>query len=162
MSKESGTEATNGLTAPLLHTFETDHLLSKWGFADGELLGDLLRVRGYDQLDEESEAWRHFSLRVLCEVVEMYVCTKIENAIKPYRMLTSHNPIRVYEVDGRHITEWTTPPILRPLCVAVPEDVILGTAARLYAARLSDKGEVVSYMVRSEQGAAVARRHGWE
>ena len=142
--------------------FETDHLLSKWGFADGTLLDELLRKNGYDHLDEESDEWTEFSRRVLCEVVELLVCTQIHSAIKPYRMLTSHNPIRVYEVDGRHITDWPEPPTLQPLTVAVPKEVILATAVHLYATRFTDTGEIVSYMVRSEWATAVAQQLGWD
>lgn len=142
--------------------FETDHLLSKWGFADGELLADFLRKNGYNQLDEASEEWYQFARRVLCEVVECFVCPQIRNAIKPYRVLTSHNPIRVYEVDGRHITDYATPPTLQPLTVSVPKKVILETAVHLYAARFTPTGEIVSYMVRSEWGTAVALQHGWD
>ena len=142
--------------------FETDHLLSKWGFADGTSLDELLRDNGYAHLDEASEEWYEFSRRVLCEVVEMFVCTQIRNASKPYRMLTSHNPIRIYEVDGRHITDWPEPPTLQPLTVAVPKDLILETAVHLYATRFTDTGELVSHMVRSEWGTAVAQQHGWD
>ena len=142
--------------------FETDHLLSKWGFADGTLLDELLRENGYTHLDEASEEWYEFSRRALCEVVELFVCTQIRNAIKPYRMLTSHNPIRVYEVDGRHVSDWPEPPTLQPFTVAVPKDVILETAVHLYATRFTDTGKLVSYMERSEWGTAVAQQHGWE
>ncbi len=141
--------------------FETDHLLSKWGFADGELLDNLLRENGYAHLDIASDEWTEFSRRVLCEVVELFVCTQIHSAIKPYRMLTSHNPIRVYEVDGRHVTDWPEPPTLQPLTVAVPKTVILETAVHLYATRFTDAGEIVSYMVRSEWATAVAAQQGW-
>ncbi|WP_420631950.1 hypothetical protein [Candidatus Leptofilum sp.] len=142
--------------------FETDHLLSKWGFADGTLLDDLLRQNGYDHVAESSEEWYEFSRRVLCEVVEIFVCTKIHNAIKPYRMATSHNPIRIYEVDGRHVSEWEELPTLQPLTIFVPKDVILETAVHLYATRFTDTDEIVSYMVRSEWATAVANQHGWD
>jgi len=99
---------------------------------------------------------------VLCEVVEGFVCPEINNAIKPYRMLTSHNPIRVYEVDGRHLTDWAEPPTLQPFTVSVPKGTILETAVHLYAARFTSTGEIVSYMVRSEWGTAVAQQHGWD
>ncbi|WP_420643053.1 hypothetical protein [Candidatus Leptofilum sp.] len=142
--------------------FESDHLLSKWGFADGTLLDNLLRQNGYGHMAESNDEWYEFSRRVLCEVVEMFVCTKIHNGIKPYRMATSHNPIRVYEVDGRHVTDYADPPILQPLTVSVPKEVILETAVHLYAARFTPSGEIVSHMVRSEWATAVATQHGWD
>ena len=46
-----------------LFTFETDHLLSKWGFADGALLDDFLRENGYGHLDETSDEWYEFARR---------------------------------------------------------------------------------------------------
>ena len=143
-------------------SFETDHLLSKYGFADGELLADFLRENGYDHLDEESDEWNTFSRRVLCEVVECFVCPHIENRIKPYRMLTSHNPIRIYEVDGRHLSDWNAAPQLQPFTISVAKEAILATAASLYATRCNDSGEITSYMVRSEQATAVAQQHGWD
>lgn len=142
--------------------FDTDHLLSKWGFADGELLENFLHQHGYDQLGEESDEFYAFSRRVLCEVVECFVCPKINNAIKPYRVLTSHNPIRVYEVDGRHVTDWEELQTLQPLTVSVSKEMILATAVHLYAARFTPAGEIVSYMVRSEWATAVAQQHGWD
>lgn len=142
--------------------FETDHLLSKWGFADGELLASFLRENGYTQLEIESDTWFHFARRVLCEVVERFVCMHVQNAIKPYRALTSHNPIRVYEVDGRHITDWEEPPVLQPLSVAVPKQLILKTAAALDADRQAHNGEIVTYMQRSPAATAVAREQGWD
>ena len=142
--------------------FDTDHLLSKWGFQDGEQLDDFLRENGVGRLDPASEEWYQFSRRVLCEVVECLVCPQIENAIKPYRMLTSHNPIRVYEVDGRHVSDWETPPTLQPLTVSVPKQMILDTAVHLYGDRFTPTGELVSYMVRSEWATAVTQQHGWE
>lgn len=142
-------------------SFETDHLLAKWGFADGELLENLLRANGFDELDEESDEWLEFSRRVLCEVVERFVCPQIVNAIKPYRMLTSHNPIRVYEVDGRHLSDWDEPPMLQPSTVLVPKEMVLATAVSLYVNRFTPTGEIISYMVRSEQATAVAHEQGW-
>ncbi|MCA9919690.1 MAG: hypothetical protein KC445_17150 [Anaerolineales bacterium] len=152
----------NKKDTPKLITFETDHLHSKWGFADGTLLDALLRKNGYGHLDEDSDEWTEFSRRVLCEVVELFVCPQIHNAIKPYRMLTSHNPIRVYEVDGRHVSDWPEPPTLQPLTVAVPKKAIYETAVRLYATRFTDTGELVSYMERSGWATAVAQQRGWE
>lgn len=143
-------------------SFETDHLLSKWGFADGELLDDFLRQSGFDQMDEASEEWYHFSRRVLCEVVELFVCPQIRNAIKPYRVLSSHNPIRVYEVNGRHVTDWPEPPTLQPLEVAVPKKAIYETAVHLYTTRFTDTGELVSYMERTGWATAVAQQRGWD
>ena len=99
---------------------------------------------------------------VLCEVVELFVCTQIDAAIKPYRTHTTHNPIRVYEVNGRHVTDYATLPTLHPLTVAVPKDAILETAVHLYATRFSETGELVSFTERSEWVTAVAQQRGWE
>ena len=142
--------------------FETDHLLTKWGFADGELLEDFLRGNGYDHIAAGSDEWYHFTRRVLCEVVECFVCPQIEQAIKPYRMLTSHNPMRIYEVNGRHISDFAEPPTLLPYTISVAKEDILATAAALYATRFTPAGEIVTYTVHSERATAVAQQHNWD
>ncbi|MDX1489413.1 MAG: hypothetical protein R3268_14480, partial [Acidiferrobacterales bacterium] len=123
---------------------------------------DFLRSKGYDDLAVDSDEWFHFTRRVLCEVVECFVCTSIENQIKPYRTLTSHNPIRVYEVDGRHLTNWKEQPTLRPSTVLIPEQTILQTAARLYAERHTGRGEIVEYLYPSQHAIRVSRAQGWD
>ena len=97
--------------------FVTDHLLTKWGFQDGEMLDDL-----FPDDDHEFVRW------VLCEVVEYYVCSKIDNDVKPYRTKTSHNPVRVYEVDGVHEGDWTEPPRLTPFEIKVSPNEIFEMA----------------------------------
>ena len=142
--------------------FETDHLLTKWGFQDGEFLDDFLRINGYGHLDVDSDDWFHFSRRVLCEVVECFVCTQIQNEIKPYRVLSSHNPIRVYEVDGRHLADWKEEPTLQPYTVSVPKKTILETAVKLYKERRTRTGKIVEYTCYSQDAIFVSQEQGWD
>ncbi len=135
--------------------FTADHLLSKWGFEDGEALVELLDSEGFNRWGGESENWWKFTRLVLCEAVERFVCPQIENAIKPYRMVTSHNPARVYEVDGCHMGDWTDPPILRPQEVSVPVRQILDLARQLQT-------EEPDPMKRSPETQAIFRDRGWD
>lgn len=150
------------MTPPRFISFETDHLLGKWGFADGELLSSFLRNNGFDGIDPESEEWYQFCRRVLCEVVELYVLPEIENEIKPYRLSSPHNPIRVYEVDGVHQSDWEDKPILRPLSVEVPVESVLEWASALFEVLQDERGEPVSYTVRSSRARDLMKARGWE
>lgn len=141
--------------------FVTDHLLAKWGFADAELLNDFLRNNGFEQLDEESDEWYQFSRRVLCEVVERYVLPEIQNDIKPYRVTTSHNPVRVYEVDGRRVDEPDIEPSLKPPEVEVSKVTVLETASTLFQKRFDENGQPYSYMERSPEAIALFKRRSW-
>lgn len=134
--------------------FSTEHLLTKWGFADGELLDNFLRENGYGQMDKESEDWYQFSRRVLCEVVERQVIPRIENNVSPYRMAGSHNPSRVWEADGIHMSDWQDQtPTLRPSCLEIEKKVVLEIAAEIYQSRTDSDGQPVSYMVRTSTAA---------
>lgn len=135
--------------------FETGHLLSKWGFQDGEQLVELLDQAGLNRWSADSDEWWMFTRLVLCEVVERFVCPQIENDIKPYRMQTTHNPMRVYEVDGCHMSDWPAPPTLRPATVQVATRQILQVARDL-------QNEEHDLTERSPQNKAVFLDQGWE
>lgn len=142
-------------------TFVTDHLLSKWGFYDGDLLGAFLRDSGFDALDEAGDAWDAFETAVLCEVVEIHVLPHIKTPIKPYRVFTSHNPIRVYEVNGIHVTDYEKPPQLAPDEVSVTEEAIVEIAHRLNQARLQLEDGILNPMQRSPQAQAIFDQNDW-
>ena len=142
--------------------FETDHLMTKWGFMDGELLEEFLVANGFEPIDTGSEEWFHFSRRVLCEVVECCVLPKIQNDIKPYRVFGNHNPMRVYEVDGVHMSDFKPPPVLRPMSVGVPKWRVLEAAASIYSSRFSEDGTPQSYMTRSAEAVAIFNAESWE
>jgi len=132
--------------------FDTDHLLSKWGFQDGEMLNEYF--------PGEDEEQYQFSRWVLCEVVEYYVCSQIENEIKPYRVATSHNPIRVYEVEGVHVSDLAEPPNLQPLEVSLRLVEIFETAR--YLSELPNSGVDMSYLRRSPRCEKLFKERGWE
>jgi hypothetical protein len=147
--------------------FESDHLLSKWGFDDGDLLIPVLKNGGFPEIDDDNDFWIHFNRLVLCEVVECFVCTQIDNQIKPYRCSTSHNPIRVYEIDGKHVSELKLSAsnlILQPFSVSVTESQILSTAQQLYEQKykFKDQNNDWSYMIPSDFAIRIRREYGWD
>lgn len=112
--------------------FKGDHLLSKWGFSDGELLISILQKDGFPELETNNNFGIDFNSLVLCEIVECFVCTQIENGIQPYRCAISHNPIRVYEIDGQDMGEFSSVDLIFcPYSVSVRRDQIMSTAKAL-------------------------------
>jgi hypothetical protein len=141
--------------------FDTDHLLTKWGFADGLLLEHFLLENGFGHMDQETDEWYEFSRRVLCEVVERFVLPEIENDIKPYRVSSSHNPIRLYEVDGCHMSDIVDSSILRPREVQVSKSTVLETATLLYQKRFDEEGKIRSYLSRSAEATMLFKTRSW-
>ncbi len=145
--------------------FQSDHLLSKWGFADGDLLVPILKENGFPLIDTDDDFWFCFSRLVLCEVVERFVCTQIENQIKPYRCLTTHNPARVYEIDGTHISDISVDTLmLQPHEITVSHETILMTAQELYRVKddFRDGNGEWSYVIPSEFTKKVRAEKGWD
>ena len=145
--------------------FQSDHLLSKWGFDDGDLLVSLLKENGFPLIDSDDEFWDYFNRLVLCEVVEGFVCPQIENDIKPYRCLTSHNPMRVYEIEGKHVGNISKDEVkLEPEAIAVPYSKIIATAQCLYEQReqFKDSNGDWSYLIPSETVKQIRIQYGWE
>ena len=149
---------------PCLIDFQSDHLLSKWGFADGDLLIPILQSNGFPNINSDSDFWFFFNRLVLCEVVESLVCTRIENAIKPYRCSSTHNPIRIYEIDGHHVSDLPAKDLgLKPLAIAVETQQIIMTAKQLYRERTQFKdaqGEW-NYLIPSETVKRIRKQQGW-
>ncbi|AFY39018.1 hypothetical protein Lepto7376_2758 [[Leptolyngbya] sp. PCC 7376] len=145
--------------------FQSEHLLSKWGFDDGDLLIPTLKNNGFPNIDTDNDFWIFFNRLVLCEVVERFVCTQIENQIKPYRCLSSHNPIRIYEIDGHHVSNLPINDlILRPWAIAVKKTQIIATAKQLYQERrqFKDSNGDWSYLISSEVAKITRVQQGWE
>lgn len=142
-------------------SFETDHLLAKHGFADGELLEELLLSNGYEAEAFSEEAWADFLRRTLCEVLELYVLPKIRNSIKPYRMMTSHNPMRIYELDGQRVEDLPAGLHLEPHSVEVDRQKVLDVAQSLFENRFDDQGEPLSYLIRSPRAQTVFKSKSW-
>lgn len=73
-------------------------LTSKWGFADGDILDDILFDAGLnnipwpDQWDEKSFNLS-FEHEVLARCVETYLLPAVPS-VKTFRIVTGHNPIR--------------------------------------------------------------------
>lgn len=144
---------------------QSDHLLYKWGFDDGDILIPVLRDSGFPKIEEDNDFWVHFNSLVLCEIVECFVCTQIENSIRPYRCWTSHNPVRVYEVDGKHVSELPQDNLLLlPHSVTVTSERIVSVAKRLYDRRHEFKDEKGdwNYMIPSDFAMRVRREQGWD
>ena len=100
--------------------FYSEQLLYKWGFKDGALIEDWL-TDNYTILDlEENLKWSpilfkgdeklfnqisEYSEELLLAIVDKFLIPKIQkhHVIKVQKTLTSHNPIRIIEFDGREI-----------------------------------------------------------
>jgi hypothetical protein len=105
---------------------DSESLLSKWGFNDGDEpdpLLDLLDERGlpYPTRDE----WTI----VLRRLVRKHLIPALDQAVEVVDMETSHNPIRVTAVDGVDVralwSESGKSVPLTPEAVAVPIDEVL-------------------------------------
>lgn len=79
-----------------------DSLLSKWGFNDGEALGDYW----WAEFDEPAPFDEHVVLRKL---VRSHLVPAIEAAghsVEVYDIPTSHNPIRASVLDGEPVDDY--------------------------------------------------------
>jgi hypothetical protein len=161
--------------------FVTDNLTHKWGFHDGEQLEPLLCEAGYPvtryqecpicnlsgELCDECVKWQDFTQLVLCECIERFVCTQIKNSIRPYRMVTSHNPIRVYEIDGVHLSDIPERELslaIEPHTIQVADSELLSTAAEIHAdlQRYLDKEGKVDILCASEIALQIRKQFGWD
>ena len=116
-------------------TFETEGLLWKWGFGDGDMLDDLLAGHGWaDQWQKDREAgidiW--FDHRVLVRVIREHVLPALaeHHVIATMVVDTIHNPIRATVVDGVEVDSIRNGNGIKltPAKVDVPESVILRIA----------------------------------
>lgn len=103
--------------------FYTEALLSKWGFDDGDLLGEMLLEKlgeDYFKLDQKE---------ILFEVVRDHIVPKISNNIEIYYINTCHNPVRADKVDGIRVNDTGDNDIsIVPEKIEVEDNIILEIA----------------------------------
>ena len=104
--------------------FNTDGLLSKWGFSDGDVLSDLLYDNNLGGVDEHA---------VLQKVVTDHIVPNLKQNIELEFIHTIHNPMRASTVNGKSV-DWynlDTSNIITPETVIVEDSVILDIARKI-------------------------------
>lgn len=93
--------------------FQTNDLLSKWGFEDGDILGY------HNGVDDHP---------ALLEIARRFVLPKIHQRVAIRFLKTIHNPVRATHVDGLPVEEFWygdgNPPKLTPEFVDVDDAVV--------------------------------------
>lgn len=86
-------------------------LLSKWGFADGDTVGDqIVAANDWDRFQElMSDVDEH---AVLVDLVRRFVLPACSAHIETVRLNTIHNPIRASAVNGRSVDWYNHDPSL--------------------------------------------------
>lgn len=100
--------------------FNTNGLLSKWGFMDGDILEDFMFDS--DLCDNDINQ----SHKSLIKVVVDHVIPKLDQEVELSQISTIHNPIRAKSVDGKNVNWYRDDgDILTPSVVEVSDDVII-------------------------------------
>ena len=90
-------------------TIDTDNLLSKFGFGDGELfipIKNTCYVNTYeyeDSLEQGRIGFRICDSESIIKIVKNFIIPNIINKIEYETISTIHNPIRVTTIDGNPI-----------------------------------------------------------
>jgi hypothetical protein len=109
-------------------TFVSDGLLSKWGFADGDLLLEFMNANGFDVAE-------HSHGDLLVAAVERFVLPYLEQRVEVEVVSSMHNPIRAVRVDGVAVDPLqpeSNKVRLRPAEVHVSRDVLVELAQELF------------------------------
>lgn len=96
--------------------FETNDLLSKWGFGDGCILDNLLLDNNHS-LSLSAPLLRHITREHILPFLNQTVV--VENSCK------MHNPIRAISVDGINTDCKSNIPPLTPKYIVLSEELIL-------------------------------------
>ncbi len=133
--------------------FQTEGLLSKWGFGDGDMLDDLLDFGGFSWTDrshftqtDEDGVLHSFEHIVLFVAVAAYVVPRLDQRVDLDLISTIHNPVRAERVDGRQMDYPEDKSVtLTPGSVEVPDETILALARALYrpaeVRKISEEGD---------------------
>lgn len=133
-------------TQPPTLTLFTESLFSKWGFNDGDLVGDfLLEHLEDDLLDGYSKVDEHRALRFLVRAYLLPALAAGGADVEVYDIETIHNPVRARAVNGVELDAGVEygealAPRLQPEHVDVPLVVVLRAAGLEVV-----PGEVVEY-----------------
>lgn len=106
-------------------TLHAESLFSKWGFRDGDMIGDWL-----DEVDDSGRDIRRYLdvdyHRVLRHLVRTYLLPLIPGEFTLYDIETCHNPIRIDTWRGEQWVDFTTdgPAELADIYVEIPGSVV--------------------------------------
>lgn len=110
--------------------FETNDLLSKWGFGDGNMLTDLL-------LDN------HYSLSLSANLLRMiareHILPGLDQVVQVEDSCEMHNPIRAISVDGSQVDCNKNNLLLTPKYIQVSDHVILEMINALEIDNITEK-----------------------
>jgi hypothetical protein len=96
--------------------FETNDLLSKWGFGDGGMLTNLLLDNNH------SLSLSHHILRC---IAREHILPFLDQTVEVEDSCKMHNPIRAISVDGSEIDCGKSSILLTPKYIEVSDQVIL-------------------------------------
>jgi hypothetical protein len=102
--------------------FETNDLLSKWGFGDGCILDNLLLDNNHP-LSLSAPLLRHIARENILPHLNQVVT--VEDSCK------MHNPIRAISVDGTDVDCKNNTLLLTPKIIEISEELILAKIASL-------------------------------
>lgn len=77
-------------------TMYANDLLSKWGFGDGDRLGDFM----YE--NNSKFEYKVNDHKLLEELVKRYLLPKLEKKVEIFYIETIHNPVRAEMIDGKY------------------------------------------------------------
>jgi hypothetical protein len=113
--------------------FITKHLLSKWGFEDGDMIANFLEAHGFENYND----YGINSHKLLKKILLKYVIPKIKNKLEGFStgLETIHNPMRVCYVDGIEVNDIDMAQYakitLEPEYVDVPDEIVLEEAQKI-------------------------------
>jgi hypothetical protein len=96
--------------------FETNDLLSKWGFGDGAILTNLL-------LDNQHPL--SLSPHLLRFIARNHILPRLEQIVKVEDSCKMHNPIRAISVDGIEVDCSKNSLLLKPKYIEISDHIIL-------------------------------------
>ena len=117
--------------AEITYRLDSESLLSKWGFDDGDPFSDWL-------LGPTNHAFR--SKIFLAAVVRKFLIPKLDQKVEIVFLDTCHNPIRAAKVDGVAVDWYSSNPGIKltPEFVEVTDEQLAQTLAWLEDAGSSD------------------------
>lgn len=105
-------------------TLYSSDLCSKWGFNDGDIPEHVMAWCAENGVEPQVVDW-HEVLRALVHE-HLLPALAEHHEVEVFHVVTNHNPIRAYRIDGQDIDARSGPaPWLTPDRVTVPADVVI-------------------------------------